>query len=54
MNKAMSRVFLRVLFVSIAVLCASPAVSGAAEPQPAHGIAMHGEPRYAADFSHFD
>lgn len=54
MNKAMSRAFLRVLFVSIAVLCASPAVSGAAEPQPAHGIAMHGQPRYAPGFSHFD
>jgi microcin C transport system substrate-binding protein len=26
----------------------------AGEPRPVHGIAIHGEPKYAADFTHFD
>lgn len=32
-------------------------IFGAAEastPQPVHGIAIHGEPKYGADFTHFD
>ena len=54
MNKAMLHEFLRVLFASIAILCTSRPSAAPAEPQPVHGIAMHGEPRYAAGFSHFD
>jgi microcin C transport system substrate-binding protein len=29
-------------------------VPALAEPSAQHGIAMHGEPKYPADFSHFD
>jgi microcin C transport system substrate-binding protein len=54
MIKAMLRDCLRALSVSIAILCASLSPGGAGEPQPVHGIAMHGEPRYAPGFSHFD
>jgi len=64
MNKAMLRGALRVLFASIAILCvtglcieglcASVPPAQAGEPLPVHGIAIHGEPRYAANFSHFD
>ena len=28
--------------------------AGAAEPRPTTGVAMHGEPKYPADFTHFD
>ncbi len=31
-----------------------PAAEAAEAPQPQHAIAMHGEPKYAADFTHFD
>jgi hypothetical protein len=34
--------------VSVVILAAS-----AAQAQPRHGIAMHGEPKYPADFQHF-
>jgi microcin C transport system substrate-binding protein len=62
MNKAMLHGFLRVFFASIAIVCFIPPSVQAAEPQsakaakaqPAHGIAMHGQQRYAAGFSHFD
>jgi microcin C transport system substrate-binding protein len=54
MNKAMLHGFLRTLFASIAIVCSFSHFAHAAEPRPAHGIAMHGEPRYAAGFSHFD
>lgn len=35
-------------------LLASAATTVAAQAAPAHGIAMHGSPRYAADFPHLD
>jgi microcin C transport system substrate-binding protein len=54
MNKAMLHGFLRILFASIAIVCSVPPSARAAEAQPVHGIAMHGETRYAAGFSHFD
>ncbi len=40
-----------------AVLCSlffSPALSTAAEISPVHGLAMHGAPKYPADFAHLD
>ncbi len=42
---------------SLALALAPVLIFGAAEastPQPVHGIAIHGEPKYGADFSHFD
>jgi microcin C transport system substrate-binding protein len=36
------------------LLLAGPAASGAPEPTKGPGIAMHGQPRYGADFKHFD
>ena len=54
MNKAMLLEFLRVFFASITIVCTSLPSASAAEPQPVHGIAMHGEPHYADGFSHFD
>ena len=32
---------------------AAGAVAGG-EPQPVHALAMHGEPKYGPDFTHFD
>ena len=32
----------------------SPALIASVQAEPAHGIAMHGEPKYAADFAHLD
>lgn len=43
--------FARILAVLILVF-AAPAL--AAEPQPMHGMAMHGAPKYPADFTHLD
>lgn len=37
-----------------ALVLAGPVPSGAAEPTRGPGIAMHGQPRYGADFKHFD
>jgi len=37
-----------------ALAIAVPAATGAAEPTHGPGIAMHGQPRYGADFRHFD
>ncbi len=37
-----------------ALVLAGPASSAAAEPAKGPGIAMHGQPRYGADFKHFD
>lgn len=42
-----------VSWVLPAVALAAPLPLQAAEPLPAHGIAMHGEPAYPADFTHF-
>lgn len=40
--------FAAALFAAI-LMAGAPALAG-----PVHGIAMHGEPKYPADFSHFD
>lgn len=37
-----------------ALVLAGPTLSGAAEPTKGPGIAMHGQPRYGAEFKHFD
>ncbi len=37
-----------------ALVLVGPAMGGAAEPAKGSGIAMHGQPRYGADFKHFD
>ena len=42
----------RVLTVAFLLLIAG--FAQAAEPKPAHGIALHGEPKYPASFTHFD
>jgi microcin C transport system substrate-binding protein len=48
----------RPIATSIAVLALAQilvsAGAGANEPTPVHGLAIHGEPRYPADFTHFD
>lgn len=41
----------------LTLFMAQPALvdpAGAAEPKPAHGLAMHGDLKYGADFTHFD
>lgn len=43
--------FLHALAIAAATLAGSPA---AADAQPVHGVAMHGEVRYGPDFRHFD
>jgi microcin C transport system substrate-binding protein len=45
---------LRALLILTALASALPAVQAAAATRPVHAIAMHGTPKYAADFSHFD
>lgn len=45
--------FLVALAVFVASVFPSPA-SAASETKRLHGIAMHGTPKYAADFAHFD
>jgi microcin C transport system substrate-binding protein len=47
-----SRSLLRFLTLAISVFILHPAV--AAEPQPTHGLAMHGDLKYGPDFKHFD
>lgn len=44
------------LITASALLCAtlSPLSLSAQEIKPTHGIAMHGQPKYAADFKYFD
>jgi microcin C transport system substrate-binding protein len=43
---------------ALALLALLPTLAGAAhaaeEPEPAHGIAMHGDLKYGPDFTHFD
>ena len=41
-----------VLALLFALILTPPA--GAGEPEPAHGIAMHGDLKYGPDFTHFD
>ena len=41
-----------VMAIGLAVWTASP--GGAGEPMPTHGLAMHGDLKYASDFTHFD
>ena len=43
-----------IIVASLAMLLPPAAAWAAAEPQPVHGIAMHGKPKYGPDFSHFD
>jgi microcin C transport system substrate-binding protein len=43
-----------ILVTSLAMLLPPACGWAAAEPQPVHGIAMHGKPKYGPDFSHFD
>jgi microcin C transport system substrate-binding protein len=38
----------------IPVLLAAAAAAGWAEVRVTHAISMHGEPKYSADFEHFD
>ncbi len=38
----------------LAVVLPLVSVQAADAPAPAHGLAMHGSPKYAADFAHFD
>ena len=47
---ARSRIFLTAL-IFVAFGASEPK---AADPKPAHAIAMHGTPKYGPDFSHFD
>lgn len=42
------------LTVFIALISLCPALVQAQEARPVHGIAMHGAPKYAADFTHLD
>jgi len=42
------------LLAALFALLLVAAAADAAEPQPRHGIAMHGEPKYGPDFTHFD
>lgn len=42
------------LFAFILLFAGIAATAGAAQAEPAHGIAMHGAPKYVADFQHFD
>ncbi|MHA1570697.1 MAG: ABC transporter substrate-binding protein, partial [Alphaproteobacteria bacterium] len=45
-----------VLMATIVVVGAGgqPAMAASGTNGPAHGLAMHGAPKYAADFTHFD
>jgi microcin C transport system substrate-binding protein len=52
MGPTIPTVALRAALVGAFALLASP--STAAEPAPAHGVAMHGDPKYGPDFKHFD
>lgn len=40
--------------LALALGITAPQVSVADDPQPAHGIAMHGDLKYGPDFTHFD
>lgn len=44
----------RLSLLSVAALAVSASVSFAAEVKAVHGLALHGAPKYAADFTHFD
>jgi microcin C transport system substrate-binding protein len=46
-----------IVVLAMALVLALATAMGAApasEPRPVHGLAMHGEPKYGPDFSHFD
>ncbi|MBE0533052.1 MAG: ABC transporter substrate-binding protein [Rhodospirillales bacterium] len=45
---------MQLLAAFVALLIAAPLAAGAAEPIKRHGIAMHGEPKYSPNFTHFD
>ena len=45
---------MRPLILAISVLCLTANAVYAQDPAPVHGVAMHGEPKYGPDFSHFD
>jgi len=51
---ALLRTSVRLLFPVFALILTPLTLAESLEPLPQHGIAMHGEPRYPADFSHFD
>ncbi len=55
MNRLVSSLLLPAL-ASIALSTAMPVVApaAAADPAPSHGLAMHGTPKYPADFKQFD
>ena len=42
------------LAVAAAALALAPVLGSAEEVTPRHGIAMHGDPKYGPDFTHFD
>jgi microcin C transport system substrate-binding protein len=44
----------KIATVVLLVLAGASVVAAANEPQPVHGLAMHGEPKYGPDFTHFD
>ena len=39
---------------TLAILLAVTPLAATADPAPTHAIAMHGQPKYGPDFSHFD
>jgi microcin C transport system substrate-binding protein len=45
---------MRLIAAFVALLIAAPLAAGAAESIKRHGIAMHGEPKYGPNFTHFD
>ena len=49
----MQRCRLRILPLLVTLWVSAPGWA-ADQPAPKHGIAMHGEPKYGPDFSHFD
>lgn len=47
----------RLLTTLLSIVCAAAlcsAAAGAQDAEPSHAIAMHGQPKYGADFKHFD
>ncbi|TFH49175.1 MAG: ABC transporter substrate-binding protein [Lysobacterales bacterium] len=44
----------KIATVVLLALAGASVVAAANEPQPVHGLAMHGAPKYGPDFTHFD
>ena len=50
----MRRASLIAMAGALALLATAGVAAAAGSGGPAHGMAMHGAPKYAADFKHFD